>query len=138
MPLSRRPVVYAVLAVILVLALWLGPDEEDPLQDKIIFDAEYDPAPGTITITFEDTTAEITSATMEIQGLAESYQKTFSGYSFTETVDYGDPPSLGWRVHPLTIAAEHPERGIIGIKTEVHAINQEAPEILIYEIEPAP
>ncbi len=136
--MSRRPVVYAVLAVILVLALWLGPDEEDPLQGKIIFDAEYDPASGEIFITFEDTTAEITSATMEIQGLSESYQKTFSGYSFTETVEYGDPPSLGWRVHPLTIAAEYPDRGIIGIKTEVHPTGQEAPEILIYEIEPAP
>lgn len=119
-------------AGVILLALWATSSARDvDLDGVFIFDAVYDERFGTINVTFTDTTGMTTSTVLEIQGMPVSYQKTFSGPVFMETIQFGDPPSLGWKVHPLTVVAEHPEMGRIGIKTEVYVEGQEPPEIII-------
>jgi len=57
---------------------------------------------------------------LEVLGLQPSFQKTYSGSSFTERIPFIPPDKYGWEIHPVIILAENQDLGLIEIKTEIH------------------
>ena len=117
------------VSALAALALLPGPDDE--IAGTFEFNAVYREDLGTVNIEFTDRTGMATSSTLELLGMTESYQRTFPGSSFSETVYFGAPPKFGWEAHPLTLVVEHPELGKVGIKTEAHTEDQASPEIVV-------
>ena len=86
-------------------------------------------------IKFSDSTQKTTKIVLEIQGMEQSFQKTFTGYNFTIQVPFGDVPKYGWKTMPVTLVIEHPEFGKIGVKTDIHNQNEQASKTIFSEPE---
>lgn len=118
--------------VMVIILFLIMPDEESvDLQESFDLEAVYEPNFGLVTITFSDSTRGTTETTLEVLGLARSYQRTYDGYTFVETIQFGSPPQLGWEAHPVTVAANHPSLGTVNIKTEVYPQGGERPEVIV-------
>ena len=118
--------------LLIFLIFMLLPDEDDvDLQESFDLEAIYDPGFGVVTVTFVDNTRGTTDTTLEILGLPVSYQRTYSGHTFVESIQFGSSPGLGWEAHPVTVAAQHPELGTVIVKTEIYEQGGERPEIII-------
>lgn len=79
-----------------------------------------------VEIKFDDPTQQTTKTVLEIQGMEQSFQKTFTGSNFTIRVPFDDVPKYGWKTMPVTLAVEHSEFGKIGIKTDIHDEGKES------------
>lgn len=117
----------AAAALALAAAAALAPPDDSAYRAAFDLDAVY--RDGTIRVQFVDRTGEAGRAVLEVLGMRESFQREFSG-SFEAEVPYGPPPSLGWKVSPVTVAVEHPELGLVGVKTEVRGPG-EPPKALV-------
>jgi len=93
-------------------------------------DAIYYENQGIVEISFNDNSQKTNSVVLEILGMDETFQKTFSGSSFVERVQFDSTPKYGWKIHPITLVVDHQELGKIGIKTEIHSKNEPAPPII--------
>ena len=93
-------------------------------------DAIYYENQGIVEISFNDNSQKTSSVVLEILGMEETFQKTFEGSSFVETVQFDSTPKYGWQIHPITLVVDHQELGRIGIKTEIHSENEPAPPII--------
>ena len=93
-------------------------------------DAIYYENQGIVEISFNDNSQKTSSVVLEILGMEETFQKTFEGSSFVETVQFDSTPKYGWQIHPITLVVDHQELGKIGIKTEIHSENEPAPPII--------
>jgi len=96
-----------------------------------IVDAIYLEDKGIVEISFLDNTGKTQSVILEILGMAESFQKNYTGFKFTEKVPFSSIPQYGWKTNPVTFVVEHEEFGTIGIKTEIHA-SDEYPTPIIF------
>ena len=94
-------------------------------------DAIYLEEEGVVEISFSDNSDKTESITLEILGMAESFQKKYVGSEFTERVPFSSVPQYGWKTNPVTFVIEHEEFGAIGIKTEIHA-SDEPPTPIIF------
>lgn len=88
-----------------------------------------------VEINFVDTTQRTTKAVLEIQGMEQSFQKTFSGSNFTIQVPFEDVPKYGWKTMPVTLVVEHPEFGKVGVKTDIHNQDEQASRTIFSEPE---
>lgn len=86
-----------------------------------------------VEIKFNDSTQKTTKTVLEIQGMEQSFQKTFAGPNFTTQVSFDDIPKYGWETMPVTIVIEHPEFGKVGVKTDIHNQNEQASKIIFSE-----
>ncbi|KKK52891.1 hypothetical protein LCGC14_3100340 [marine sediment metagenome] len=93
-------------------------------------DAIYYENQRIVEISFNDNSQKTSSVVLEILGMEETFQKTFEGSSFVETVQFDSTPKYGWQIHPITLVVDHQELGRIGIKTEIHSENEPAPPII--------
>lgn len=93
-------------------------------------DAIYYENQGIVEISFNDNSQKTSSVVLEILGMEETFQKTFEGSSFVETVQFDSTPKYGWQIHPITLVVDHQELGKLGIKTEIHSENEPAPPII--------
>jgi len=73
-----------------------------------------------VEISFVDNTQKTDTIILEVLGLQPSFQKTYSGSSFTERIPFVPPDKFGWEIHPVIILAENQDLGLIEIKTEIH------------------
>ncbi|MFY9301082.1 MAG: hypothetical protein WAO91_07830 [Candidatus Nitrosotenuis sp.] len=127
-----------ILAVICTLiAFGIGASIIQNMQDsekysKIFYlDATFYQDKSYVQITFDDSSKKTTNIVLEVLGMRESYQKTFSGPHFEINVPFDGIPQYGWKTTPITLVVEHPEFGRIGLKTDVH--NQgEPPNKIIF------
>jgi hypothetical protein len=56
----------------------------------------------------------------------------FDGKSrFTEEMYLETIPKYGWKTTPITLEIQHSEFGKIGLKTEIHEIDESAPKIIV-------
>ena len=126
----RRKLAAFLVAAVLVLAAAavLAPPDDSAYREAFHLDAVYED--GTISVEFVDRTGQAGRAVLEVLGMRESFQREFTG-SFEADVPYGPPPSLGWKVSPVTVAVEHPELGRVGVKTEVRGPG-DPPEALVF------
>lgn len=126
--MRRKPAAAAVAAVLaLAAAAALAPPDDSAYREAFDLEAAYDD--GTIRVTFTDRTGQAGRAVLEVLGMRESFQREFSG-SFEAEVPYGPPPSMGWKVAPVTVAVEHPELGRVGVKTEVRGPGEPEPAVI--------
>lgn len=124
----RRKIAAGSAAALLAAAavLFIPPDDSE-YRAAFDLDAVYED--GTVSVTFVDRTGLADSAVLEVLGMRESFQREFDG-SFQTDVRYGPPPSLGWKVSPVTVAVEHPELGRVGVKTEVQGPGDPEPALV--------
>ena len=99
-------------------------------SDTFDVDATYYESQGIVEISFNDNSQKTTSVVLEILGMEETFQKTFSSYSFVERIQFDSIPKYGWKIHPITLDVEHPEFGTVSIKTEIHSENEPSPPII--------
>ncbi len=93
-------------------------------------DAIYYENQRIVEISFNDNSQKTSSVVLEILGMDETFQKTFSGSNFVVKIQFDSPPKYGWKIHPITLNVEHQEFGTVGIKTEIHSENEPAPPII--------
>ena len=72
----------------------------------------------------------LTFVVMEILGMDETFQKTFSDSEFIEIVPFPNVPKYGWPIHPVVFEIEHEEFGHIQLKTEIHPLGDPVPPVI--------
>ena len=94
------PIVLGIVTVLAILFLTgNGTDDKDILRQTFQIDAVYYDS-GHVEISFLDKSDKTTLVVMEILGMDESFQKTFSTSEFIEIVPFPNLPKYGWPIHP--------------------------------------
>ena len=106
-----------------------GNDDNDILRQTFQVDAIYYDS-GHVEISYLDKSGQTDSVIMEILGMDESFQKSFSGSQFIEIVPFPNVSKYGWAIHPIVLEIDHLEFGHIQLKTEIHALNQPLPPVI--------
>ena len=119
--------VFTVLAIVLLTGG--ASDDNDTLRQTFQVDAVYYDT-GHVEISFFDKSQKTTHVVMEILGMDESFQKTFSDSEFIEIVPFPNEPKYGWAIHPIVLEIDHLEFGHIQLKTEIHALDQPLPSVI--------
>lgn len=101
-----------------------GSVDKELLNRTFSVDAVYLSSEGVVEISFVDNTQKTDTIILEVLGLQPSFQKTYSGSSFTERIPFTPPDKYGWEIHPVIILAENQDLGLIEIKTEIHEENE--------------
>jgi len=101
-----------------------GSVDKELLNRTFSVDAVYLDSEGVVEISFVDNTQKTDTIILEVLGLQPSFQKTYSGSSFTERIPFTPPDKYGWEIHPVIILAENQDLGLIEIKTEIHEENE--------------
>jgi len=124
------PIVLGVVTVLAILFLTgNGTDDKDILRQTFQIDAVYYDS-GHVEISFLDKSDKTTLVVMEILGMDESFQKTFSTSEFIEIVPFPNLPKYGWAIHPIVLEIDHSELGHIQLKTEIHFIDEPIPAVI--------
>ena len=131
--MARKILPVISLGIITVFAIVFlsggGTDDKDILSQTFQVDAVYYDS-GNVEISFLDTSGKTDFVIMEILGMDESFQKSFGGSQFVETVSFPNPPKYGWAIHPIVLEIEHLEFGHIQLKTEIHPPDQPIPPVI--------
>ena len=101
-----------------------GSVDKELLNRTFSVDAVYLGSESVVEISFVDNTHKTDTIILEVLGLQPSFQKTYSGSSFTERIPFIPPDKYGWEIHPVIILAENQDLGLIEIKTEIHEENE--------------
>jgi len=102
--------------------------------NTFIVDAIYLEEKGIVEISFLDNSGKTQFVILEILGMAESFQKNYTGSKFTDEVPFSSVPQFGWKTNPVTFVVEHEEFGNVGIKTEIHAPDESSPPIIFSKL----
>jgi len=121
------------LGIITVLAIVFlagaGTDDKDILRQTFQIEAVYYDS-GHVEISYFDKSDKTNSVVMEILGMEETFQKTFSNSEFIEIVPFPNKPKYGWPIHPVVFEIEHEEFGHIQLKTEIHPLGEPVPPVI--------
>ena len=121
------------LGIITVLALIFltggGTDDKEVLRQTFQIDAVYYES-GHVEVSYLDKSGKTDSVVMEILGMEESFQKTFSGSEFIEIVLFPSTPKYGWAIHPVVLEIEHTDLGHVQLKTEIHPLGEPSPPVI--------
>ena len=124
------PIFLGVFTVLAIVFLTGGAtDDKDPLRENFQVDAIYYDA-GYVEISYFDKSEKTTSVVLEILGMENSFQKSFSDSQFIEIVQFPNEPKYGWAIHPIVLEVEHEEFGHVQIKTEIHEMNTPIPNTI--------
>ena len=102
--------------------------------NTFIVDAIYLEEKGIVEISFLDNSGKTQFVILEILGMAESFQKNYTGSKFTDEVPFSSVPQYGWKTNPVTFVVKHEEFGKVGIKTEIHAPDESSPPIIFSKL----
>ena len=119
--------VFTVLAIVLLTGG--ASDDKDILRQTFQVDAVYYDT-GHVEVSFFDKSKKTTHVVMEILGMDESFQKTFSDSEFIEIVPFPNEPKYGWAIHPIVLEIDHEELGHIQLKTEIHPLGDALPPVI--------
>ena len=119
--------VFTILAIVFLVGG--GTDDKDELRqtfeiEGVYFDSSH------VEIAFLDKSGKTSSVVMEILGMEETFQKTFSESEFVEIVPFPTPPKYGWEIHPIVLEIEHEEFGHVQLKTEIHPYGESVPPVI--------
>lgn len=117
------------LGIVTILAVVFLVNNTQDFGNTFEIDATYDGSENVL-ITFSDKSEKTNYATLQILGMTEPFQKTFDGSSFVEEVTFHTVPKYGWKAHPIIVDIEHTELGHVQLKTEVHHIDEPAPQVI--------
>lgn len=121
-------VMYVVLAAGCIAAALAVGVPGGTVPDHFEVNATY--ADGHIHVIFQDTTGGTSQVSMEIQGMAETFRRTYDSHEFIDMIQYG-PPRYGWAAHPVLLDIRHDTLGDITIKTEIRDIGQPPAPVLL-------
>ncbi len=131
--MARKLAATIFLVIITVLAIVFlaggGTDDKDVLRQTFQIEAIYYDS-GHVEISYFDKSGKTNSVVMEILGMEESFQKTFSDSEFIEIVPFPNPPKYGWPIHPIVLEIDHEELGHIQLKTEIHPLDEPVPSVI--------
>ncbi len=131
--MTRKILPVVSLGIITVFALVFlaggGTDDKDILRQTFQIDAVYYDS-GHVEISYFDKSGKTSSVVMEILGMDETFQKTFSNSEFIEIVPFSNKPKYGWPIHPVVLEIEHEEFGHIQLKTEIHPLGEPVPPVI--------
>ena len=131
--MARKIVPVISISIITVLAIVFlaggGTDDKDILRQTFQIEAVYYDS-GHVEISYFDKSGKTNSVVMEILGMEESFQKTFSDSEFIEIVPFPNIPKYTWRAHPVVLEIEHEEFGHIQLKTEIHPLDEPVPSVI--------
>ncbi|MEK9682440.1 MAG: hypothetical protein VW081_06090 [Nitrosopumilus sp.] len=119
--------VFTVLAIVLLTGG--GSDDKDELRQTFQVNAVYYDT-GHVEVEFLDKSEKTDSVVMEILGMDETFQKTFSESHFIEIIPFPDEPKYGWEIHPVVLEVEHPELGNVQLKTEIRPLGDLAAPVI--------
>lgn len=120
-------VLISVFAILFLIGA--GNDDKETLRQTFQIEAIYYDS-GHVEISYLDKSKQTTLVVLEILGMKESFQKTFSESEFIEIVPFPNPPKYGWPIHPVVLNIEHQELGKIQLKTEIHPLNEPIPPVI--------
>ncbi len=125
------PVVSLVIITVFALVFLIGggTDDKDILRQTFQIDAVYYDS-GHVEISYFDKSGKTNFVVMEILGMEESFQKTFSDSEFIEIVPFPNIPKYGWPIHPVVLEIDHKEFGHIQLKTEIHPLGEPVPHVI--------
>ncbi len=119
--------VFTVLAIVFLTGG--GTDDKDEMRQILQIEAVYYDS-GHVEISYLDNSDQTDSVVLEILGMDDSFQKTFYGSEFIEIVPFPNVPKYGWAIHPIVMEVEHEEFGHVQLKTEIHAVGEQVPNII--------
>ena len=124
------PIFLGIFTVLALVFLTGGAtDDKDDLRQTFQVDAVYYDT-GHVEISFIDKSEKTTNVVMEILGMDESFQKTFSDSQFIEIVPFPTEPKYGWEIHPVVLEIDHADFGHVQLKTEIHALGDPIPPVI--------
>ena len=124
------PIFLGIFTVLALVFLTGGAtDDKDDLRQTFQVDAVYYDT-GHVEVSFIDKSEKTTNVVMEILGMDESFQKTFSDSQFIEIVPFPTEPKYGWEIHPVVLEIDHKDFGHVQLKTEIHALGDPAPPVI--------
>ncbi len=127
------PIFLGVFTVIALVFLTGGAsDDKDVYRETFQVEAIYYDT-GHVEVSYFDKSEKTTNVVLEILGMNESFQKSFSNSEFIEIVPFPNVPKYGWEVHPIVLEIDHKDFGHIQLKTEIHSIGDSLPPV-IYSI----
>jgi hypothetical protein len=106
-----------------------GTDDNTEFRQTFQIDATYYPT-GNVEITFLDKSGKTTGVIMEILGMDETFQKSYTGSKFVELVAFTETPKYGWAIHPIVLEIDHLDFGHIQLKTEIHELDKSIPSVI--------
>lgn len=131
--MARKIIPSITLGIITIFALVLltggGDDDKDILRQTFQVNAVYYDT-GHVEIEYFDKSEKTDYVVMEILGMGETFQKTFSDSRFIEIVPFPNEPKYGWAIHPVVLEIEHSELGHIQLKTEIRPLGEPAPTVI--------
>jgi len=129
--MARKITTTVSIGIITVLAIVFlmggGTDDKDILRQTFQIEAIYYDT-GYVEISYFDKSGKTNSVVMEVLGMEESFQKSFSGSEFIEIVPF--PNLLKWERHPVVLEIDHKEFGHIQLKTEIHPLDEPTPPVI--------
>ena len=127
------PIVLGVFTVLAIVFLTGGAtNDKNPLRENFQLEAIYYDA-GYVEISYLDKSDKTTLVVLEILGMENSFQKSFTSSEFIEIIQFPNEPKYGWAIHPIVLEVDHEEFGHIQIKTEIHELNTPTPNT-IYDV----
>jgi len=124
------PILLGVFTVLAIVFLTGGAtDDKDPLRENFQLEAIYYDT-GYVEISYLDKSDKTTSVVLEILGMENTFQKSFTDSEFIEIIEFQNKPKYGWAIHPIVLEVEHKEFGHIQIKTEIHEMNTSIPNTI--------
>jgi hypothetical protein len=124
------PIFLGVITVLAIVFLTGGAtDDKDPLRENFKIEAIYYDT-GYVEVFYFDKSDKTNSVVLEILGMENTFQKSFTVSEFIEIVQFQNKPKYGWAIHPIVLEVEHEEFGHVQIKTEIHEINTAAPNTI--------
>lgn len=124
------PIFLGVFTVIAIIFLTGGAsDDKDVLRQTFDVEAIYYDT-GYIEVSYYDNSDKTTTVVLEILGMDETFQKTFSDSEFIEIVPFPNEPKYGWAIHPIVLEIDHEELGHVQLKTEIHPLGDPVPPVI--------
>jgi len=131
--MARKILSLVSLGIITIFALVFlaggGTDDKDILRQTFQIEAVYYDS-GYVEISYFDKSDKTNSVILEILGMEESFQKSFSDSEFIEIVSFPNIPKYGWQIHPIVLEIDHKEFGHIQLKTEIHPLDEPIPPVI--------
>jgi len=124
------PIFLGVFTIIAIIFLAGGAsDDKDVYRETFQIEAIYYDT-GHVEVSYLDKSGKTTNVVLEILGMNESFQKTYSDSEFIEIVPFPNLPKYGWAIHPVILEIDHKDFGHIQLKTEIHSIGEPLPSII--------
>ena len=127
------PIFLGVFTIIAIIFLTGGAsDDKDVYRETFQVEAIYYDT-GHVEVSYLDKSGKTTNVVLEILGMDESFQKTYSDSEFIEIVPFPNLPKYGWAIHPVVLEIDHDDFGHVQLKTEIHSMGEPLPSV-IYSI----